>query len=255
MQGIRGVVGTFSSQLRFFYFSTVAKMTAVLRGTVLLLAALLGSGVLAQSLNSAPAHDDAPSRLSGIIAIDEDRGIAIVETANDHTAVVREGDPFEGGRVLKISQKTMRVHYPQGDKLYWLTASGVKVSDAMPLTHLDIDKLVIERHESGSALQRTVAKGPVVAWLDALMAPTAPDKSATLEQLLAPLLDLPKQARIVEIDHKPLGTTKESLTAIRESLARSSVARLGIEGDPGIEVVYLMPRDPSEADGARPAGQ
>jgi hypothetical protein len=230
-------------------------MAAVMRGFALLLSALLCSTAPAQTLDSPPAHDDAPYRLSGIIAIDADRGIAIVESANDNTARVREGDMFEGGRVVKISRKTMLVRYPQGDKLYWLTANGFKVNDATPLPTIDIDKIVIERHESGPALQRTVAKGPVVAWLDALLAPTAPDKSATLEQLLEPLLDLPKHARIVEIDHKPLGTTKESLTTIRESLARSSVARLGIEGDPGIEVVYLMPHDPSDADGARPAGQ
>jgi hypothetical protein len=219
----------------------------LLRVFVLLSILLRCSTALAQPPDTPVAH---AVRLSGIV-LDEERGIAIVELPNGTTAMVREGDTFEGGRVVQISRKSMRVEFPQGDRLYWLTGDGFKVTDAPPLP--GVDPIVINRREAPTALLRTVAKKPALTRLDALAATTS-QTSATVDELLVPLLGLPTQTRITEIDHRPLNSTKADMIAIRNSLSQGNVVSLSIEGIPEKTMVYLGASDTSGAQANNPAG-
>jgi hypothetical protein len=217
-----------------------------MRHAVILCCVLLAGNADATPGGVAPGPDQSHDRLSGIISIDGQHSIAVIESPDGGFVTVREGDTFAGGRVMEISKMWLRVHFARGDKLYWLTASGFKITDVEPPAN---DKTVIHKGESGPALLRTLAKGPAVDRLDALIAADT-GKKQTLDQLLGRVLDLPKQANIVAIDHNPLGTTKESIAAIREALAHGNVVSLSISGDPGKEMVYLTPSDANDGDGA-----
>jgi hypothetical protein len=223
----------------------------LLRGFVLLSAMLVSATALAQAYSPPVDDDNGALRLSGIV-LDEQRGVAIVESPDGATVMVHEGDTFEGGRVVQISRESMRVQFPQGDRLYWLTADGSKVTDAPPPPAAD--PVVIERREAPTALLRTVAKVPAVARLDALVATTSQHDTTSVDELLGPLLGLPKQARITQIDHRPLGSTKADIIAIRNSLAQGNVVSLSIEGIPEKDMLYLGASDTQGAQATDPAG-
>lgn len=247
MPEIECVVGTLTAQPRFFCLRDTGKEHAAFRGALLLFLALLCTTAFAQTQPSLTPQTAAHYRLSGIIANEKGNSIAVIELPNGKTAMVHEGEAFENGRILEISVKSMLVRYPQGDRRYWLASDGLNVTDHQPAN----DELlpVIAKSESGRALLRTLAKAPVVTRLDQLIT-AGRAKTGTLNELLGPLFDLPKQANIVEIDHQPLGPTLESVTSIREALARGNVVSLGIEGYPGKQMMYLMPKS-DNADGPK----
>lgn len=212
------------------------------RVILLLLSALLCATAFAQTPLS---QTEDPYRLSGIIVNDMGGSIAIIELPNGKTAMVHKDDAFENGRILEISEKAILVHYPQGDRRYWLASIGLIPTDHRPLN----DELppVIAKGDSGQTLLRTLAKVPVVTQLDELIS-SGRAKTRALNDMLGPLLELPKQANIVEIDHQPLGTSIDSVTSIRESLAKGNVVSLSIEGDLSARMIYLMPKSETADD-------
>lgn len=87
---------------------------------------------------------------------------------------------------------------------------------------------------------RTMNKETAIKRLDGLLA--AGNSKSDLNEILSPLLELPQQVNIVEINHKPLGTTKENIASIRQSFVQGNVVSLTISGYPGKRQVYLMPK-------------
>ena len=246
MPEIECVVGTLSAQPRFFYFNAAAKVHVASLCTVLLLS-LLAAPVFAQTQIAAPAQTEEHHRLSGIIGSAHGHSVAIIESPDGRSVMLHVGDAFEDGRVAEISERSMMVRYAHGDRRFWLASSGAISTDR--LSAQGKPSLVIAKDDTHPTLQRTVAKVSLVARLDELIT-TGRAKGQTLDDVLRPLLELPKQVRIVEIDHQPLGSTLDSLKNIRGALAQGHMVSLGIEGDPGKQMMYVLPRS-DNADGMK----
>lgn len=212
-------------------------------GATVLLALILSASVLAQPQiqPQTPLSIEKHARLSGIIA-DKTRRVAIVEMPNGGTVMARVGDTFDGGRVVEITKQTMRVHYPDGDRLFGVAFSGSRAisADNSPSVADKGDAPVVEKRDAGVALMRAMNREAAIKRLDGLLA--AGNSKSGLNEMLNPLLELPQQVNIVEINHKPLGTTKENIASIRQSFVQGNVVSLTISGYPGKRQVYLMPK-------------
>ena len=66
---------------------------------------------------------------------------------------------------------------------------------------------------------------------------------------VAPLLDLPPLAKIVEVNHQPLSEDDSSIKQIHQAFAQGIMVRLSIEGGGGLEAIYLGP--PTEEEPAQ----
>ena len=317
---IECVAGTLIARPRFFFRAPLRAVAAML-GAVLW-CSLLSSPVAAQNQPAAPGEHQ---RLSGTIISDQGRSAAIFELPHGDSVIVHEGDSFGGGRILKITDKTILIRYAQEDRLFRLLASGQLVDaqgrglptadlsgrgngfeagpgravtnagTSLPArslqgrgrtgtsaggpvttdspaatggispgmatttpvpgatsTTINTGKpspngsaTIIAEQASGPSLIRKLALTPTVTKLDELVTTGRANKTANLNQLLRPLVNLPQQANIVEIDHQPLGSTLQGIINIRDSLAQGNAVSLNIDGLPDKRMMYLMPSSDS----------
>jgi hypothetical protein len=199
---------------------------------LLLLGISLSLPVQAQSPTAGFQPDDQDRRLSGVIIIDEQHPIAVIEQPGGDFVLVRVGDRLGAdGRVEEITAHWLRVRDAAGERLLWVTGLRSLVTDA---------PLVRERDDEGIAYNRTLARQETVRELGKLVE-TASTPGLDISTLLGPMLDLPADARIVEVNHEPIRSARDGMTRIRDALAAGSVVRLSIEGVYGKEGVYLMP--------------
>lgn len=174
---------------------------------------------------------DQGRRLSGVIIIDEQHPIAVIEQPDGDFVMVRVGDRLGDGRVEEITAHWLRVRDSTGDQLLWVTGLRSRVTDA---------PLVRERDDEGIAYNRTLAHQETVREL-AKLVEAASTPGLDISTLLGPMFDLPADARIVEVNHEPITSARDGMTRIRDALAAGNVVRLSIEGVYGKEGVYLMP--------------
>lgn len=219
-------------------------MKRPLSATLLALWCALSLAAVADPSPGGPASiaPESRYRLSGIITLDQARRIAVLELPDGGYTLVRQGDAFDGGEVVEIAREWLRIRDDQGERLVWLAGIRVRTGEVAGSR-----PVVLDRRETGQVLQRVVAPERAISAIDELGGGKAATASS-VDDLLGPLLDLPAEARIVGIDHAPLGTVRESMAYVRERLRRGDVVRLNIAGNPGQEVVYLMP-DNRRVDG------
>jgi hypothetical protein len=322
---IECVAGTLIALPRFFFRAPLRAVAAMLGA--LLLCSLSSYPVAAQNQPTTPGEHQ---RLSGTIISDQGHSAAIFELPHGDSVIVHEGDSFGGGRILKITDKTILIRYAQGDRLFRLLASGQLVDaqgrglptadlsngngrmggakrfeagravtnagTSLPArslqgsgrtgtsaggpvttdssaatggispgmatstpapgatsTTINTGKpsnpngsaTVIAEEASGQSLIRSLARTPTVTKLDELVTTGRANKTANLNQLLRPLVNLPQQANIVAIDHQPLGSTLQGIINIRDSLAQGNAVSLNIDGLPDKQMMYLMPSSDS----------
>lgn len=182
-----------------------------------------------------PAEDDR-QRVSGIITINDQRRIAVIEQPDGAFVMVTAGDTIGNDKVEEIADHWLRIREADGgERRLWVAgfraATGGSETDSA---------LVVEREDAGIAYNRTLAREGSIRELDRLSAAeSSPEED--ISTLLGPMIDLPGDAHIVAIDHEPVGSVRDGMTRIRDALAAGSVVRLSIEGIHGKEGVYLMP--------------
>lgn len=204
--------------------------------TLLLLGITLSLPLQARSPAGEFPPADQGRRLSGIIIIDEQHPMAVIELPDGDFVMVRVGDRLGDGRVEEITERWLRVRDSAGDQLLWVTGLRSDLVEA---------PLVRERDDEGIAYNRTLARQETVRELGKLVeSESTPDLD--ISTLLGPMLDLPAAARIVEINHEPIASAREGVTRIRDALAAGNVVRLSIEGVYGKEGIYLMPGPESQ---------
>ena len=108
--------------------------------------------------------------------------------------------------------------------------------------------------EQGHVIRREVDVGELQAGLDdadraagsAAPRTSAPAPSAqqAVTQRIAPLVDLPADARVVAVNETKVRSADAALKLVETTLAQGMPARLNLETPSGVKRVYLMPARP-----------
>jgi len=194
--------------------------------------------------SGAPGH----YRLAGIMAVGEDF-LALLEVGEQQQVLVRRGSEVGEGRVVLLDRERVRIEFP--DRLLELSLEGAGEARVLPAAL----GVVTEQSDQPGALVREVDTGRLQ---ESLVAVEAGDRTVTegrqarrtspgteLAVRLAPVLNLPMDARIVAVNEQPVRSVDEALTLIGGELASGSVARLNLAAAPGEEAetrVYLTAR-------------
>lgn len=178
-------------------------------------------------------------RLVGLVVSTEGRNLAFIELPDGKQILLREGDVIgDNVKVLAISRRSLRLRFSDGEKVLELSdyrdSTGSVVSDAYEV------QIVQKKEDSDdhAIMNREVAVDALVTAFDGLSVAVEKGKIKNLSNYLAPLLDLPSKARIININHFPVGSVKEAITMISEGIAAGNVVSLTLDGN---ERVYLMP--------------
>lgn len=203
------------------------------------------------SLVSGPAGASAAPgqyRLAGIMAVGEDF-LALLEIGEQEQVLVREGSDVGEGKVVLVDRERVRIEFP--DRLLEFSLEGAGESRVVPAAL----GVVTETSDSPGALVREVDTERLQ---QSLTAAGSGDRAATvgrparrpsagseLAVRLAPVLNLPPDARVVAVNEQPVRSVDEALALIDGELASGSVARLNLAAAPGEDAetrVYLRPR-------------
>jgi hypothetical protein len=184
-------------------------------------------------------------RLAGIMSVGEDF-LALLEVGEQQQVLVRQGSEIGAGRVVLLDRDRVRIEFP--DRVLELSLEGAGEARVLPAAL----GVVTEASDSPGALVREVDAGRL---RESLQATGTEDRTATsgrparrpaagtqLAVRLAPVLNLPPDARIVAVNEQPVRSVDEALALIDGELASGSVARLNLAAAPGEETetrVYL----------------
>lgn len=192
--------------------------------------------------------DEAPGiRLSGAVIVSATERMAVIEYEGGGSCRVRSGDTVTGwGRVRDIEKDRIVFESPEGLRVLHLSAGSGEFK-ATPIPQE-------EAARPSPAAVSAVATPEVADEIRGL----ARDPNATgedLNEVLAPLLDLPPASRIVAVDHRPLSGDESTLVHIRKALAQGNTVRFSIEGGE-VEAIYLSPASRARPGNAgQPSGQ
>jgi hypothetical protein len=187
-------------------------------------------------------------RLAGIMSVGEDF-LALIEVGEQEQVLLRQGSEIGSGRVVLLDRERVRIEFP--DRVLELSLEGAGEARVLPAAL----GVVTESSDSPGALVREVDTERLRESLDAS---GTEDRAATsgrparrpaagtqLAVRLAPVLNLPPDARIVAVNEQPVRSVDEALALIDGELANGTVARLNLAAAPGEEAetrVYLTAR-------------
>ena len=192
---------------------------------------LTGAVVLAALLSLSPAgHGDedeagATLRLSGTLALDGGRFIALVEADDGTKRIVRVGDSLAGGTVTAIRGEEAYIR--RGEETLALTLDGVDT----------LRTAAQERNE------RLIASISVDAGqVRAVRALSGADEGHLTREFLTQLA-LPEDLRVtgVRVGSERYGSLTRAMDAIGRSLLQGDMAHLFFEAGGAIDEIYLMP--------------
>jgi hypothetical protein len=196
-----------------------------------------------------PAAEPASKyRVSGVVAVGAQDWMVLVESEDGKYQRIRVGDKLEGGEVLEIAPRWMRIAFPMGEQVWRLTPGERPVRQRTAATPTGGQQVA----GAGDWSFRLVGPKVVEALereLEFHAKDTRTDASLELVALLERLLDIemPPEARAVSIDHQPLGSMHESLKVLHQSLSTGRPVSFTLEGVPSEhERLYLAPQAPSE---------
>jgi len=225
-------------------------------------------------------------RLAGTVAVGQGH-LGVLELPEGTQVLVREGSEVAGGRVVRLDARSLRLAFPEEE--LELPLAGLPRPAEVPLPEfvtahseppgvlvreVDVDGLrramgeavtdpqPAHRPAPGSATEatarerltgRTGAEGP--ARPRDRSNPPGQDAATTVAQRFAPLVGLPPESRVVEVNEQPIGTAADALTFIETQLGQGLAVRLTLEGAPEANRVYLSPRAGGNTTGGAAAPQ
>jgi hypothetical protein len=215
------------------------------------LAILLGAAPLTLAGQAGPEQDDtrpretsspgAALRLSGVVAVGGEARLAVVELEGQGGRLVRAGEALsDGTRVLAIGLDWLRVSRDGEERT--LQMSSLPPSGAVP-------EPVTPREPTGEPAAASDAHRPI-AWsrpanaevFDAVTRVVSDPlaSEADLSFALAPLLDLPADARVRPFFPGDPELEEQGLSAVRDTLARGELVRLMVEDGEETGTIYVM---------------
>jgi hypothetical protein len=209
--------------------------------------ALLLLSAVAVAQAAPPAHQG--YRLSGVMAAG-DSYLGFLELPDGAQVLVRLGSVVDGGKVVRFDARSMRIRFPDSIVELSLEGSG-KPAAVAARTSQDV---VVSGEEQGHVIRREVDVGELQAGLDeadrAARSATprksvpAPSAQQAVTQRIAPLVDLPADARVVAVNETQVRSADAALKLVETTLAQGRPVRLNLETPSGVKRVYLMPARP-----------
>lgn len=205
---------------------------------LLLLAFLLPSFVFAASGNG--------YRLAGVLAVGPDY-MAILELPGGGQQLVRKGSTLDDG-ALVVLVDAQRLHITRAGRTIELNLDGSGRPAEVPLAL----GVLQEQSDYGGELVRRVdpAAFSASAAQAGKMAGSAPnrigrrDPAAETGRRLAPILNLPPDSRVVEVNEQLVLSAEQAITLIEKSLTDGVSPRLNIASASGEARVYMSPAEP-----------
>jgi hypothetical protein len=188
-------------------------------------------------------------RLAGVLAVGPDY-LAILELPGGQQQLVREGSTLDdGGRVVLVEASRLRIKGAGGTFELNLDGSGapaqVPVALGVVQEQSDNDHVLV-RSVDAKAFSASVAesrKAPVKT----TSAPPAKGRDAAAEtgRRLAPILNLPPDSRVMQVNEQPVRSAEQAIRLIEQSFAENTSPRLNITSAAGGESrVYLSVAGP-----------
>lgn len=210
-------------------------------------ALLLLSALLLPSLVSAAGGNG--YRLAGVLAVGPDY-LAILELPGGQQQLVRQGSTLaDGGRVVLVEASRLRITGAGGTFELNLDGSGapalVPVGLGVVQEQTDNDRVLVRRVDA-EAFSTSAAQSKN-APAKAASAPAAKSRDAAAEtgRRLAPILNLPPDSRVVQINEQPVRSAEAAIRLIEQSFQENTAPRLNITNAAGEESrVYLSVAEP-----------
>jgi hypothetical protein len=188
-------------------------------------------------------------RLAGVLAVGPEY-LAILELPGGQQQLVRKGTTLaDGASVVLVDARRLRI--TRGGRTVELNLDGSGQPAEVPVAlgvlqeQTDHEGALIRRvdAEAFSASTARTGKSP-----DAGSAPTRNgkrDAAAETGRRLAPILNLPLDSRVVQINEQPVRSAEQAIRLIEQSFAENTAPRLNITSAAGDESrVYLSVAEP-----------
>lgn len=161
-------------------------------------------------------------RLAGTIALGEEKFLAIVEMPSGEQRIIHEGDEFDSGIVVLITQSETRIRLPDDEMV--LTLVGTDSND-----------------------EPNIFAGPMIATFnlsEKQLMSIQTLRSNNEEKLVATFssrLALPQGLRVRRIwaSQQEFASLTEALPALKDALARGDIPHLFFEPGSGLDEIYL----------------
>jgi hypothetical protein len=206
--------------------------------------ALLLSALLLPSLVFASGGNG--YRLAGVLAVGPDY-LAILELPGGQQQLVREGSTLDdGGRVVLVEASRLRIAL--AGRTVELNLDGSSAPAEVPMAlgvvqeQSDNDRVMIRRVDA-EAFSASVAQSKTTP----AKSPAAKNRDAAAEtgRRLAPILNLPPDSRVMQVNEQPVRSAEQAIRLIEQSFAENTAPRLNITSAAGEESrVYLSVAGP-----------
>ena len=206
----------------------------VFRSTLLLLVLFAGS---------AWAGPASGYRVAGIMTVG-DTYVAVLALPDGSQVLVKKGSVVDGGRVVGFTPRTVRIAFPRGDVELTLDGSGAPAS--APAAS---DKRVAAEKRRPPVLAPPETLHITAEAVRLLAASPAPagasrDPGSQVAQRIAPVINLPPAARVVEINEQPVTDANSALNQVADTLVNNGTASLNIESPSGPRRIYVASPTP-----------
>ena len=224
------------------------RVYSLLAGAVFALATFSGS--------ASPYPARAPDfRLSGTVVAGPTSSTAIIKLGSGETQIIAIGEAVPGwGPITDVRRNSIRVSTGDGEYQIWVTAGEIDPAQTGWFAFLPKPSASSSAGPSPSrspspqvrAQARAQEHYPEFrAQVERLAAdPEEFDEPDDLNKAIVPSVGLPPGARIVAVNHIPVGQDGARPSDIKRMLENQTPVRLSIEGVPGVDAIYMLPRGP-----------
>ncbi len=198
---------------------------------------LIAVGLAIASAVAAGAGGDlAGMRVTGVVMVPGESGLAVIEFRNGEQRFLRAGDQLPGiGSIAEVLPTGIRLQTPKGPRLVnleWDAGGGAPASGGAPPMAAASTAAQQEGHHRSNVIVAT----PEAMESISRVAATPGAGVAEWSQALIPLLDLPADARV-----SPRGPA----TTVGASLAQGQIVPLQVEAGGTRRNVYIRPGQPA----------
>jgi len=195
-------------------------------------------------------------RVAGVVAASNGRSRAIIERSGADSVLVGEGDEIDGGEVIGIGERDVRLRFGStdlvlplsggpgateaaADYLSWAQLRGPTSSDQPNMRHVLAAPLLIALDELEESLEDQPGGRAPAAHSDR-------DSRRELAAHLRTVLNLPADIAISDINGQSFASVTEGVGMIENLVAQGEIVRLQVDGSAdapgeGYAPIYIFP--------------
>jgi hypothetical protein len=190
-------------------------------------------------------------RVAGTVLMPQGRSVALVVRPGGDTVSVAAGDDLDGGRVVEIGERFVRVSFPGQDLLLPLSggpaevvatasAAGRAPQPTPTVTDAASRDLYMRRMPSKQLL---FAVDALAAGLEREVEPSGSDEETgrKLTSLLDGVIGFPRGSVIRDINGQRFSSVAEALEMVEKLVEQPVAVRFGLEGAPEPRPLYVFP--------------